>query len=218
MDSRRLPNPNPRASLRRWGQVVVMGVVGLGLLLGAAAHAGDAPAIDQPDPLHAGSPPLPKPELGLPPDPEHTQPESAAKLYPVPRPPMSDSQYWPCSACHNDPTHVNRERRVLKDDHTDVVLNHGENRWCFDCHDPENRDKLHLVDGTLIPFEESYRLCGQCHGPQYKDWKVGVHGKRTGMWNGEKEYLLCVQCHNQHSPHFKPLRPEPPPVRPDNIR
>jgi hypothetical protein len=195
---------------------VLLGAAGLVLFLAALAHAGDMPAIDQPDPLHNTPPTLPPPELGLPPNPE--QAPADAGIYPVPRPPMSSSAYWPCTSCHNDPKDIKRERRVLKDDHTDIVLNHGENRWCYDCHTAENRDQLHLVDGTLIPFEESYRLCGQCHGPQYKDWKVGVHGKRTGMWNGEKQYLLCVSCHNQHSPHFKPLKPEAPPVRPDDIR
>jgi hypothetical protein len=46
---------------------------------------------------------------------------------------------------------------------------------------------------------------------------VGVHGKRTGNWNGQKQYLLCVNCHNPHSPHFKPLKPMPPPIPPDKI-
>ena len=31
---------------------------------------------------------------------------------------------------------------------------------------------------------------------QYRDWKAGVHGKRTGEWDGRKDYLLCVNCHN----------------------
>jgi len=43
----------------------------------------------------------------------------------------------------------------------------------------------------VIPFTESYYLCGQCHGDIFRDWKAGVHGKRTGMWNGKKEYVLC---------------------------
>ena len=78
--------------------------------------------------------------------------------------------------------------------------------------------RLEKEYGERIGFDESYRLCGQCHGDKYRDWKVGVHGKRTGMWNGEKQYLLCVHCHNPHDPGFKPLQPMPPPVRPENIR
>ncbi len=27
----------------------------------------------------------------------------------------------------------------------------------------------------------------------YRDWRAGVHGRRTGDWNGHKAYLLCAQ-------------------------
>ena len=61
--------------------------------------------------------------------------------------------------------------------------------WCFDCHNPDNRDKLRLANGKLVKFEESYILCGQCHGTILREWKAGLHGKRTGMWNGDKAVL-----------------------------
>ena len=77
---------------------------------------------------------------------------------------------------------------------------------------------LRSASGEPIKFEESYKLCGQCHGEKYRDWKAGVHGKRTGEWNGRKTYLLCVNCHDPHSPKFKSMTPMPPPVRPENIR
>ena len=112
-----------------------------------------------------------------------------------------------------------RHRRELTAMHTDIVLKHDEtHRWCLDCHDATNRDVLHLASGEPVPFEESYRLCGQCHGEKYRDWRAGVHGRRTGSWNGAKQYLLCVHCHNPHSPRFQPLKPMPPPVRPGAIR
>ena len=41
-----------------------------------------------------------------------------------------------------------------------------------------------------------------------------MHGKRIGMWNGKKTYFLCVNCHNPHAPRFKALKPEPPPIPP----
>ena len=63
-------------------------------------------------------------------------------------------------------------------------------------------------------FEESYRLCGQCHGEKLRDWRAGVHGRRTGQWNGHKQYLLCAHCHNPHQPRFQPLAPEPAPRPP----
>ncbi|MCX6548617.1 MAG: hypothetical protein NTW40_11345, partial [Acidobacteria bacterium] len=80
------------------------------------------------------------------------------------------------------------------------------------------RDNLHLANGKLVSFNTSYQLCGQCHGDKLRDWRVGIHGKRTGMWNGAKQYLLCVHCHNPHSTHFKPLKPMPPPARPEAIQ
>ncbi|MDF1562714.1 MAG: cytochrome c3 family protein [Deltaproteobacteria bacterium] len=131
-------------------------------------------------------------------------------------PPISEG-YFPCSDCHAD-METNRERRELEDEHDSVVLKHGtRERWCFDCHDPDNRDELRLASGTKIPFEKSYRLCGQCHGPKLRDWRAGVHGKRTGKWNGEKEYLLCVHCHNPHAPLFAPLVPKRRPRAPHEI-
>jgi hypothetical protein len=139
-----------------------------------------------------------------------------AQLFAVSPPPFTEG-IFPCSQCHAD-IPPNPERRPLPEMHSDIVLHHDEqNRWCLDCHDANNRDELHLANGTLIPFTESYRLCGQCHGTQYRDWRSGVHGKRVGYWNGPKRYLLCVHCHNPHSPRFAPLKPLPPPVRPQYL-
>jgi Doubled CXXCH motif (Paired_CXXCH_1) len=139
------------------------------------------------------------------------------KTFEVPRPPFSEGVF-PCSQCHSY-FKPNPQRRVLTEHHTEIVLHHAEGqRWCTDCHNLINRDKLRLVSGDLIDFTESYRLCGQCHGDKFRDWKVGVHGKRTGYWNGDKQYLLCVHCHNPHDPKFKALKPLPPPVRPDAAR
>jgi hypothetical protein len=137
---------------------------------------------------------------------------AAGQAIPVPAAPLSDGIY-PCSACHADMV-TNPVRREV-DAHSDIVLHHDEeNRWCLDCHDAKNRDRLRLASGALIEFKESYKLCGQCHGTQYRDWKVGIHGKRTGYWNGAKRYLLCVHCHSPHSPKFKAMKPFPPPIRP----
>jgi hypothetical protein len=131
-------------------------------------------------------------------------------------PPFSDG-IFPCNDCHNfrkpDPV-----RRKLIEWHEDIsgMFNHDrENRWCLDCHDLNNRDSLRLASGKLLDFKESYKLCGQCHGDKLRDWRAGVHGKRTGEWNGRKQYFLCVSCHNPHSPKFARLKPEPPPLRLD---
>jgi hypothetical protein len=133
----------------------------------------------------------------------------------VPPPPFSEG-IFPCSGCHAG-MEVNRTRRTLTEYHTDIVLKHDEeHRWCLDCNDPVSRDSLHLASGERISFNESYRLCGQCHGEKLRDWKAGVHGRRTGFWNGHKQYLLCAHCHNPHQPRFKPLAPKPPPTPPND--
>jgi len=135
--------------------------------------------------------------------------------YAVEAPPLTDD--FPCNACHDyrEPSSVRRE---LVEWHDEILFDHdSENRWCLDCHDMNSRDSLKLASGKLLDFKESYKLCGQCHGEKLRDWKIGVHGKRTGDWNGEKKYYLCVHCHNPHSPKFKPIKPEPPPIRQEEI-
>lgn len=144
--------------------------------------------------------------------------QSATTLVEVPPPPFSEGVF-PCSGCHAEPDlPANRTRRPLVDAHDEIVLKHDEqHRWCLDCHDAGDRDQLHLASGELLPFARSYDLCGQCHGEKARDWRAGVHGRRTGSWNGRKEYLLCVHCHDPHAPRFKALAPQPAPMRPNRM-
>ncbi len=133
------------------------------------------------------------------------------------RQPLAYEDYYPCTDCHGD-MEVNLEQRQLEEMHDDISLDHGpKDRWCFDCHNPDDRDSLRLANGTLIGFDESYRLCGQCHGTIFRDWREGVHGRRDGYWNGAKSYLLCAHCHNPHAPRFEAIAPLPPPVRPQYL-
>ena len=129
-------------------------------------------------------------------------------------PPPFTEGIFPCSQCHDragDPT----PRQLAFHDEIQAEFHHGPpTRFCLDCHANGKRDFLHLINGTQVPFTESYKLCGQCHGDKYRDWRAGVHGKRVGMWNGKKTYYLCVNCHNPHNPRFKALKPEPPPISP----
>jgi hypothetical protein len=129
----------------------------------------------------------------------------------LPAPPPND-EYLPCDDCHGEePT--NRTRREFEDEHDEMEFAHGD-LWCLDCHEADAQESLHLADGRLLPFEESWKLCTQCHGKKLPDWRAGVHGKRTGHWLGEKEYRTCVECHNPHSPPFASLEPEPAPLPP----
>lgn len=137
--------------------------------------------------------------------------------FPVPLTPLPKT-ITPCRACHGPEKDfpVNYKRREDLLVHKNVKLNHGGVRvWCLDCHNPEDRNYLlPLSDGKPIDFEHSYLLCGKCHGTKYRDWRNGIHGRRTGKWNGEKTYYRCVTCHDPHSPKFKPIEPMPPPRKP----
>jgi Cytochrome c3 len=118
-----------------------------------------------------------------------------------------------CSDCHRlfDPPKV--EHAPLMQ-HTHIVFNHGLNDRCFNCHDRENRDRLAMRDGTLLTFEQVPTLCSQCHGTVYRDWLAGTHGKTTGSWDastGLQRRLTCNECHDPHSPAYKPMAPLPGP-------
>lgn len=129
-------------------------------------------------------------------------------------PPIFSEGLFPCSNCHAE-MKSDQKHRVLQDEHAAIALRHTAGLfWCLDCHHPENRDSLRLATGEDLPFTDSYRLCGQCHSRKLRDWQAGIHGRRTGKWNGDKEYLLCTRCHNPHDPEFKALTPMPPPERP----
>jgi hypothetical protein len=152
------------------------------------------------------------------------------------RPPPFSEGIFPCMECHKDQKDPTRRELGFHEEQQSVFDHDSEHRWCLDCHDLANRDRLRLASGATVPFTESYRLCGQCHGDKFRDWRAGIHGKRVGQWDGEKTYLLCVSCHNPHSPGFKgvkeivvdgkvtiaptieKLRPEPRPLRPDELR
>jgi hypothetical protein len=152
--------------------------------------------------------------------PEHTRAYPSRSLPPQPEQHIlpaagPDDDYFPCSDCHEDePT--NRTVRELEDDHEDIELAHGD-LWCLHCHDAKNRDRLHLADRRKLGFEDSWRLCVQCHGHKQEDWRAGVHGKRVGHWWGAKDVWTCVSCHRPHSPGFEPIEPEPPPKPPQQI-
>ena len=65
------------------------------------------------------------------------------------RQPLAYEDYFPCSDCHAD-MEVNLERRELEEMHDDIVLDHGpKDRWCFDCHNPDDRDRLRLANGAV---------------------------------------------------------------------
>ncbi|HOX57206.1 MAG TPA: hypothetical protein P5205_08680 [Candidatus Paceibacterota bacterium] len=98
-------------------------------------------------------------------------------------------------------------------EHKDIQLDHGNNRFCLNCHHPSNRNAFVDYDGGEIVEADVVQLCAKCHGTIYRDWQAGVHGRANGFWNAElgvKTRLRCIQCHDPHSPKFKALKPLPP--------
>ena len=69
-------------------------------------------------------------------------------------------------------------------------------------------------DGREVKFQDSPQLCGSCHGPTYRDWEAGAHGRTSGYWDRSKgpfKRKQCVNCHDPHSPQFPGAKPAPGP-------
>lgn len=98
--------------------------------------------------------------------------------------------------------------------HLDIKLNHGLNEQCLDCHDNDNRNELVLAGGITVSFQQVHLLCAKCHGPIYRDWQKGMHGRTNGYWDtnqGERKRLSCIQCHDPHQPAFSSMKTYPGP-------
>lgn len=115
---------------------------------------------------------------------------------------------YPCSRCHDRP--AAQLKRGPKSAHWEVKLKHAPEgvMSCDSCHSlNKETDSLHSLRGVPIGFNESYRLCSQCHSRQATDWAGGAHGKRLGGWAPPRVIQACTGCHNPHQPGFSPRWP-----------
>ena len=140
-----------------------------------------------------------------------------------------DPNDYDCYVCHdhNKPLKLNIDTNgdvILPSEHKDIVMAHGShkrNNNCFNCHDETNLNQLQTRDGRIVKLTDlspasTPQLCGSCHGPTYRDWEAGVHGRTSGFWDrqlGDYSRLSCVSCHNPHSPKFQGRAPAPGPHR-----
>lgn len=120
-----------------------------------------------------------------------------------------------CVTCHTlrTPTKLPDGPDELNEFHKGMTFQHGSNT-CSSCHVVGAQDSLRLADGQLIPMREAIRLCGQCHGSQLRDYKMGAHGGMNGHWDlasGDRVRNHCVDCHDPHAPKFVPSTPVLPP-------
>jgi hypothetical protein len=107
-----------------------------------------------------------------------------------------------CDTCHGPEPAESWAARPGEPFHEGVEIAHGE-LSCDACHDPADRRLLRLADGTRLAFPDAMRLCGQCHGPQRRDYGHGAHGGMAGYWDtrrGPQERAHCVACHRPHAP------------------
>jgi formate-dependent nitrite reductase cytochrome c552 subunit len=133
-----------------------------------------------------------------------------------------DMSGFDCYVCHekNKPLKLKLDAQgnvVVPKEHEDIVMAHGRhnrNNNCFNCHDETNLELLQTRDGRQLKIADSPALCGSCHGPTYRDWEAGVHGRTSGFWKrdlGPVERKVCASCHNPHSPPFPSRAPAPGP-------
>jgi hypothetical protein len=120
-----------------------------------------------------------------------------------------------CATCHapGSGEALAARQGVPEDFHGEISLVHGTLR-CGSCHNLENRSLLHLADGEDIEMGDVMRLCGQCHGPQMKDFEKATHGGARGYWDRSRGPILrnsCVSCHAAHAPAYPLVLPAPPP-------
>ncbi len=119
-----------------------------------------------------------------------------------------------CSDCHKifPPRGADTVRTVAQ--HEEIVLKHGINTYCLSCHHTGNRDAFVDEQGGEIPWDQPQLLCSKCHGPVYRDWQHGAHGRTNGYWDkaaGDQTRLKCIECHDPHQPPFPPMHPAPGP-------
>ena len=134
----------------------------------------------------------------------------------------ADLSDFDCYVCHEKgkppPLRYDTSQKlIIPKEHSDIVMghgSHGRNNNCFNCHNESNLELLQTRDGREVGFDNSPVLCGSCHGPTYRDWEAGAHGRINGYWDrdlGPADRKQCVNCHNPHSPHFPSRQPAPGP-------
>jgi hypothetical protein len=199
----------------KWAGLVIISVAVLALwicgdldLAGQSPNATSTSLSSVPTNLPVvAKPPAQQPPVGLPTDThlDKTPPRATKGLDLV-----KAGWTYNCMECHKlFPARWHYDQRPFNE-HKDIQLQHGENRFCLNCHHPTNRNSFVDYDGAEIAQVDVVKLCAKCHGTIYRDWEAGVHGRQNGFWNasmGEKTKLRCIQCHDPHSPKFKAMKP-----------
>lgn len=124
-----------------------------------------------------------------------------------------------CNSCHEHLEPPQQIRKLIAE-HQDIIIDHEAAMTCYTCHSRRNREMLNDIYGTEVAFGESENICRRCHGPRYRDWELGIHGRLMGYWDttkGPSTNMTCVSCHDPHAPKFGAMRPSPKPSRDNYI-
>ena len=116
----------------------------------------------------------------------------------------SQIRSYACVECHSGPLSQMQPDPENERAHWDIKLNHANESAmnCTTCHNGNDMDHLNSLTGMAIDFNNSYKLCMQCHSSQFEDWKGGAHGKNIGGWAKPRAAMTCVNCHNPHKPQI----------------
>jgi hypothetical protein len=122
-----------------------------------------------------------------------------------------------CNLCHmTKSAKFISKKKQTRLEHSQVEAKHGRKTLeCNFCHDKNNHNFLNSTPKFPASFANPSPVCQRCHSEIFRDWKRGIHGKRTGGWQGsERQQFHCIECHNAHSVKFKDMVAKPAPVRP----
>lgn len=133
-----------------------------------------------------------------------------------------DLSDYDCYGCHekNKPPQIRYDEKnkiIIPKEHSNIVMGHGShdrNDVCYNCHNEQNLVAFQVRDGREVKFDNIPPLCGSCHGPTYRDWEAGAHGRTSGFWDRSKgpvQRLSCANCHNPHAPRIPTRAPAPGP-------
>ena len=154
----------------------------------------------------------------------------------------ASSKLYPCERCHlllrvSGRVHSSEYHGI------NLTAGAHAGLVCADCHVPPRMSELRGGASVADYYAGDYKalnvVCEGCHRRVYRDYIDLVHGNKTILCPGEENILVkgykgvgywlhicrdyyhlkaepargCVECHNPHDPHYKPLSPLPPPSR-----
>lgn len=133
-----------------------------------------------------------------------------------------DLSDFDCYACHEKakppPIRFDANQKIIiPKEHANIAMGHGShdrNNLCYNCHNEANLLTVQVRDGRELKLSDSVPLCGSCHGPTYRDWEAGAHGRTSGYWQrtaGKPVRLACANCHDPHAPRIPTREPAPAP-------